>query len=51
VGRTIFQEPSRAWLAEEIEDRALVQRIRSSFEALIGAWREARERVVKEHAA
>ena len=51
VGRTIFHEPSRAWLAGEIDDQALVQRVRAGFEALIGAWREAREHEVKEHAA
>jgi len=51
VGRTIFHEPARAWLAGEIDYEVLVQRVCASFEALIGAWREAREPVVKEHAA
>ena len=50
VGRTIFHEPSRAWLASEIDDRALVQRVRASFEQLIGAWRDPRN-VAKERAA
>jgi 5-dehydro-2-deoxygluconokinase len=42
VGRTIFAQPSRAWLAGEIDDRALIAQIRSNFEFLIQAWRDAR---------
>lgn len=42
VGRTIFQEPSRDWLAWRIDDATLVARIRANFEALIRVWREAR---------
>jgi 5-dehydro-2-deoxygluconokinase len=51
VGRTIFHEPSRAWLAGEIDDRQLLQRVRASFEALVGAWREARQESMRERAA
>ncbi|WP_295516269.1 5-dehydro-2-deoxygluconokinase [uncultured Pseudomonas sp.] len=42
VGRTIFGQPSRAWLAGEIDDAGLVAQIRSNFEFLIQAWRDAR---------
>ncbi|WDD94460.1 5-dehydro-2-deoxygluconokinase [Burkholderia sp. FERM BP-3421] len=42
VGRTIFHEPSRAWLANEIDDAALIAGVRGIFETLIGAWRAAR---------
>ena len=42
VGRTIFHEPSRAWLAGEIADDALVAQVRATFETLIKAWRSAR---------
>jgi 5-dehydro-2-deoxygluconokinase len=49
VGRTIFHDPSRAWLAGEIDDKELVRRVRATFEALIGAWREVR--AVTERAA
>ena len=42
VGRTIFAQPSRAWLAGEIDDRTLIAQIRSNFEFLIQAWRDAR---------
>ncbi|HEY1325309.1 MAG TPA: 5-dehydro-2-deoxygluconokinase [Casimicrobiaceae bacterium] len=42
VGRTIFQEPSRAWLAGTIDDVTLVARVRDGFAALIDAWRGAR---------
>jgi 5-dehydro-2-deoxygluconokinase len=57
VGRTIFHEPSHAWLANEIDDRELIARVRRTFEALIDAWREARSssgaelRVTQEQAA
>ncbi|MFG7960897.1 5-dehydro-2-deoxygluconokinase [Pseudomonas aeruginosa] len=43
VGRTIFQEPSRAWLAGEIDDAGLIARVRSTFENLIASWRAAHE--------
>lgn len=42
VGRTIFQEPSRAWLAGEIDDESLIQQVQATFEQLINAWRSAR---------
>ncbi|SAK81342.1 carbohydrate kinase [Caballeronia fortuita] len=42
VGRTIFHEPSHAWLAGEIDDSELIARVRRTFEALIDAWRDAR---------
>jgi 5-dehydro-2-deoxygluconokinase len=46
VGRTIFHEPARAWLAGASDDAGLVTGVRSNFEALIDAWTEARS---KEH--
>ncbi|WP_248320164.1 5-dehydro-2-deoxygluconokinase [Caballeronia sp. Sq4a] len=42
VGRTIFHEPSHAWLAGEISDDELIARVRRTFETLIAAWRDAR---------
>jgi 5-dehydro-2-deoxygluconokinase len=42
VGRTIFQEPSRAWMAGEIDDATLIDRVQSTFVFLIESWREAR---------
>lgn len=42
VGRTIFHEPSRAWLPGEIGDDEAVASVRRTFEALIAAWRAAR---------
>jgi 5-dehydro-2-deoxygluconokinase len=42
VGRTIWHEPSRDWLAGRIGDAELVSRARASFETLIRAWRAAR---------
>ncbi|MDD0971583.1 MULTISPECIES: bifunctional 5-dehydro-2-deoxygluconokinase/5-dehydro-2-deoxyphosphogluconate aldolase [Pseudomonas] len=42
VGRTIFQEPSRAWLAGEIDDETLIRQVQDTFVELIDAWRTAR---------
>ncbi len=42
VGRTIFREPSRGWLAGRLDDQGFVEAIRANFEALIRVWREAR---------
>ena len=42
VGRTIFGEPARAWLANAVDDDGLVAGVRTNFEALIDAWRSAR---------
>jgi 5-dehydro-2-deoxygluconokinase len=44
VGRTIFHEPSHAWLAGSIDDAELIARVRRTFETLIDAWREARSK-------
>lgn len=40
VGRTIFGEPSQAWLKREIDDAELVNRIRDNYLQLIALWRE-----------
>jgi 5-dehydro-2-deoxygluconokinase len=42
VGRTIFHEPSRAWLEGEIDDAGLITRVQSTFGFLIESWRDAR---------
>ncbi|WP_260954659.1 bifunctional 5-dehydro-2-deoxygluconokinase/5-dehydro-2-deoxyphosphogluconate aldolase [Pseudomonas citri] len=42
VGRTILQEPSRAWLAGEIDDEGLIRQVQGTFVELIEAWRAAR---------
>jgi 5-dehydro-2-deoxygluconokinase len=47
VGRTIFHEPSRRWLASEIDDGALVAAVRANYEMLIRAWRAARDGATK----
>ena len=41
VGRTIFERPSLAWLAGEIDDTTLIARTRETFESLIRLWRQA----------
>jgi 5-dehydro-2-deoxygluconokinase len=42
VGRTIFHEPSRAWMEGEIDDAGLIARVQANFCFLIESWREAR---------
>ncbi|HEY3461525.1 MAG TPA: PfkB family carbohydrate kinase, partial [Casimicrobiaceae bacterium] len=42
VGRTIFEAAAKRWLAREIDDAALVREVRTTFEALIDAWEDAR---------
>ncbi len=42
VGRTIFAEPARRWLASGSDDAALIAGVRANYEALIRAWREGR---------
>jgi 5-dehydro-2-deoxygluconokinase len=42
VGRTIFHEPSRAWLEGEIDDAGLISQVQRNFSFLIESWRDAR---------
>ena len=39
VGRSIFSEPARAWLAGTCDDAALIASVRRNYEELIDAWR------------
>jgi 5-dehydro-2-deoxygluconokinase len=45
VGRTVFHEPARAWLAGEIDDKAAVDALAANFTTLVDAWRAARAAV------
>lgn len=53
VGRTIFAEPAKAWLAGNIDDAALVAQARAAFERMIALWRDGRRspETLKEGAA
>lgn len=42
VGRSIFQDPARQWLNQQIGDDALIQRCGERFEQLILAWQSIR---------
>jgi len=42
VGRTIFHEPGKRWLAGETTDLQLIAEIRANFEALIKLWQATR---------
>jgi 5-dehydro-2-deoxygluconokinase len=45
VGRTIFQDAARAWLAGEIDDAKAVERLAAKLSVLVEAWRGARAAV------
>jgi 5-dehydro-2-deoxygluconokinase len=42
VGRTIFHDPARDWLAGEIDDATAVGRLAGTLSYLVDAWRRAR---------
>jgi 5-dehydro-2-deoxygluconokinase len=42
VGRTIFHDPARGWLAGELDDAGLVAGVRRNFEVLIDTWTATR---------
>ncbi|MGQ7246465.1 bifunctional 5-dehydro-2-deoxygluconokinase/5-dehydro-2-deoxyphosphogluconate aldolase [Halomonas sp. V046] len=39
VGRTIFAEPSREWLAGRIDDQALIDAVVANYLSLVEAWK------------
>ncbi|CAM5764934.1 5-dehydro-2-deoxygluconokinase [Labrys miyagiensis] len=41
VGRTIFNEPARAWLRGALSDEAAIDAMASKFARLVGAWQAA----------
>ncbi|WP_413988383.1 bifunctional 5-dehydro-2-deoxygluconokinase/5-dehydro-2-deoxyphosphogluconate aldolase [Labrys okinawensis] len=41
VGRTIFNEPARAWLRGGLSDEAAIDAMASKFARLVGAWEAA----------
>jgi 5-dehydro-2-deoxygluconokinase len=45
VGRTLFEDAARAWLAGRIDDAAAVVLLADKFSALVDGWRAARAAV------
>ncbi|HEX3889126.1 MAG TPA: 5-dehydro-2-deoxygluconokinase, partial [Phenylobacterium sp.] len=45
VGRTIFNDAARAWLAGEIDDEAAVEMLAENLAMLVEGWRQARANV------
>lgn len=39
IGRTIFAEPSRLWLSDELDDEGLISAVAERFTRTIAAWR------------
>jgi len=50
VGRSVFAEPARAWLAGEIDDDVLVARVHAHQCELAALWRQARDNAVHDDA-
>lgn len=46
VGRTIFAEPAREWLAGRIDDAEVVDRMAVRFDSLVEAWDKLRPQAV-----
>lgn len=42
VGRSLFMEPSSAWLKHEIDDDTLIERAAQQFAKLIALWQQSR---------
>ena len=40
IGRTIFGQPSRDWLADRIDDQAFIQQVTNNYIRLIQLWQE-----------
>jgi len=38
VGRTIFSQPSKAWLAHEIDDQILIEKVKQNYLTIIQSW-------------
>ena len=51
VGRTIFAEPARDWLAGRIDDTEVTNRMAARFETLVKAWDALRPQGAKHAAA
>ena len=41
VGRTIFAEPAKDWMAGKIDDKTATARMAESFGRLVAAWEKA----------
>jgi 5-dehydro-2-deoxygluconokinase len=48
IGRTVFGDAARAWLAGKIDDAAAVDRIAARFGKLVEAWGRLRDPYTKE---
>ncbi|MBT2916341.1 2-deoxy-5-keto-D-gluconate 6-phosphate aldolase domain-containing protein, partial [Vibrio anguillarum] len=44
VGRTLFGEPSRAWLAGQMDDQTLIHTVKANYHNLIILWRKRGEK-------
>jgi len=51
VGRTVFHDASKRWLAGTCDDAGLKRAVRERYEALIRIWRESRNERLRERVA
>jgi 5-dehydro-2-deoxygluconokinase len=50
IGRSIYGEAARRWLAGEIGDEELVSSVAESYERMVSLWRKKNERRAREGA-
>ncbi|MFD2178256.1 bifunctional 5-dehydro-2-deoxygluconokinase/5-dehydro-2-deoxyphosphogluconate aldolase [Veronia pacifica] len=43
VGRTLFGEPSRQWLAAKIDDNELIEQVKNNYITMIDYWRKRKQ--------
>ncbi|MDA3921306.1 MAG: 5-dehydro-2-deoxygluconokinase [Salinisphaera sp.] len=41
IGRTLFADPARSWLAGDLDDEAFIDAVSNNYAELIATWREA----------
>jgi 5-dehydro-2-deoxygluconokinase len=51
IGRSIYGEGARRWLAGEIEDDELMASVAESYERMVSLWQKRNERQTREGAA
>jgi 5-dehydro-2-deoxygluconokinase len=50
IGRSIYGDPARRWLAGEIEDEELISSVAESYERMISLWQKRTQRWIREGA-
>lgn len=51
IGRTLFSEPVKAWLRQEIDDIELVKRVKNNYLEMSALWKQRNDRGFSDHSA